>query len=66
MPWSANDATRFKKDLKGSSRDRWAAIANKILQETGDEGKAIRIANGATRGAVDRRLKRKTGIGGFQ
>lgn len=43
MPWSEKDATRFKKDCK--NKKKWATIANAILRKSGDEGKAIRIAN---------------------
>jgi hypothetical protein len=57
VPWSPDDATRFKKDISPGSKDRWAAIANKVLQQSGDEGKAIRIANGSVRSALARRLK---------
>lgn len=47
MPWNPGDASRFKKDA--ANPKRWAEIANAILRETGDEGKAIRIANLRTR-----------------
>jgi len=52
MPFSANDATRFKKNLSSSeAQSRWASIANSVLSSTGDEGKAIRIANSKSRGS---------------
>lgn len=67
MPFSSNDAIRHKKNLSSSdAQARWAAIANRILAETGNEGKAIRIANSqsqgsspAVRDSVERRMKRK-------
>lgn len=66
MPWSSDDALRFKKSLSSqSARSRWASIANKVLEETGDEGKAIRVANSKSQGSspinrdtVSRRLNR--------
>jgi uncharacterized protein YdaT len=44
MPWTASDAKRHTHN-KDVSPARWAAIANAILQRTGDEGQAIRVAN---------------------
>lgn len=52
MPWSPGDSVRFKKGLSSDeSRNRWASIANSVLSDTGDEGKAIRIANSKTKGS---------------
>ena len=43
MPWTAEDAERHTNSAK---RQRmWAEIANSVLAETGDEGRAIREAN---------------------
>lgn len=39
MPWTAEDAERAKRQRM------WAEIANSVLAETGDEGRAIREAN---------------------
>lgn len=50
MPWNPGDASRFKKNV--ADPERWARIANAILREEGDEGKAIRIANLRTRSRV--------------
>lgn len=66
MPFSPGDALRHKKNLSSSgAQERWASIANSILKETGDEGKAIRIANSKSQGSspisrdtVSRRLNR--------
>lgn len=46
MPWTAKDAHRFTHKAK-SAREKvaWAMIANAVLRESGDEGKAVRIAN---------------------
>lgn len=50
MPWGDEDATRHTKKARSSaSRHRWSSVANKILDESGDEGKAIRIANAAVK-----------------
>ena len=46
MPWTAEDAERHTKKADSSKRQRmWAEIANSVLAETGDEGRAIREAN---------------------
>lgn len=39
MPWTAEDAERAKRQRM------WAEIANSVLADTGDEGRAIREAN---------------------
>lgn len=58
MPWTADDASKHKKGLKGKQAAKWASIANAVLRacksEDGKdcEGRAIRIANsrvGATK-----------------
>jgi len=46
MPWTAEDAERKKAD-DPKRRRMWAEIANSVLAETGDEGRAIREANAA-------------------
>lgn len=46
MPWSGDDATKHNKSVRTSADKRlWNAVANRILKQSGDEGKAIRIAN---------------------
>ena len=46
MPWNAqNFAARHNKALSPSQATKAARIANAILEKTGDEGKAIAIAN---------------------
>jgi uncharacterized protein YdaT len=64
MPWSPNDADRFKKGLSDKQKRQWAAIANAALQRGSGESSAIRQASGSLRsGAVEsaarRRLKQK-------
>lgn len=50
MPWSGKDALKHTKAAK-SKEDRrlWNAVANRILKDSGDEGKAVRIANSQVR-----------------
>jgi hypothetical protein len=48
MPWTADDAERHAKKADSPNRQRmWTEIANSVLAETGDEGRAIREANAA-------------------
>lgn len=58
MPWTAKSAPAHSKKTRGSPRAKrqWAAVANKVLGDTGDEGRAVRIANAA----VAKRKRRKT------
>lgn len=56
MPWKAGDAGRHTKKAKsGAAKKQWSSVANKVLKDSGDEGKAVRIANAA----VKKRGKRK-------
>lgn len=47
MPWDAESFKKHNKKLKGHSAEVGAKVATKVLKETGDEGKAIRIGNAA-------------------
>jgi len=48
MPWSSSDARRkTKKAATPKAKRQWAKVANKVLGDTADEGKAVRIANAA-------------------
>lgn len=48
MPWTTEDAQRHTKKADSSKRQRmWAEIANSVLSDTGDEGRAVREANAA-------------------
>jgi len=50
MPWKAASAKRHTKKAKSPAKKKqWAKVANKVLKESGDEGKAIRIANAAVK-----------------
>lgn len=51
MPWTPKDATRHdKKARSGVSKRQWSDVANSVLQKTGDEGLAVREANGVIKG----------------
>ena len=49
MPWGSGKdfSKKHNKKLKGHAADVAKATANAVLQKTGDEGQAIRIANAA-------------------
>ena len=47
MPWTSKDAKRHDKKANSPKRQRqWADVADSALRRTGDEGLAIREANG--------------------
>jgi uncharacterized protein YdaT len=51
MPWDAKSfKAKHNKKLSPKKAGKAAEIANAILKETGDEGKAIRIANSKVKG----------------
>lgn len=46
MPWLPEDAQRHtRKADTDRLRRLWAEVANSVLAETGDEGRAVRSAN---------------------
>lgn len=46
MPWTPKDASKkTKKADTKEEKEQWAKTANKVLKSTGDDAKAIRIAN---------------------
>lgn len=48
MPWTPRDATSHTKKAKSTAAKRqWSAPADAVLKKTGDEGRAVRIANAA-------------------
>lgn len=48
MPWAPEDASKHTKKADTPAKQRrWAEIANRTLEEHGDEGRAIRTANAA-------------------
>lgn len=47
MPWGPQDASKkTHKANTGKKRRQWAHVANAVLAKTGDEGRAVREANG--------------------
>lgn len=59
MPWGPSDAERFTKLADTFTRQKlWAETANRVLRSTGDEGKAVRIANSAVRESVASKPRR--------
>ncbi len=47
MPWKASDATAHtKKAATPKAQRQWSDVANTVLKATGDEGRAVREANG--------------------
>ncbi|MGH9735438.1 MAG: hypothetical protein ACRD8A_12720 [Candidatus Acidiferrales bacterium] len=50
MPWVPSDAQRHTKKARSSVAQRqWAHVADRVLQSTGDEARAVREANGAVK-----------------
>jgi hypothetical protein len=50
MTWKSEDAASHTHKAKGSkAKKQWSKVANKVLKESGDEGKAVRIANAAVK-----------------
>jgi len=62
MPWTASDSSRHTKKAKSPKRKRqWSHVANSVLKRTGDEGAAVRAANGVVKKAGMRKHKRHSG-----
>lgn len=50
MPWTSDDAIKKTKKANTPEKQKlWARTANSILESTGSESKAIRLANAAVR-----------------
>ncbi len=62
MPWKMQDATRFTKKAEGSPKAKraFAEVANKVLAKSGDEGKAVRVANKVVAGIKEKQKKAAT------
>ena len=57
MPWTAASfKNKHNKSLSPAKAAKAAAVANAILKQSGDEAKAIRIANSQMQTAAARRL----------
>jgi hypothetical protein len=50
MTWTLGDALgHTKKATSAPAKRQWASTANAVLADSGDEGKAVRIANAAVK-----------------
>lgn len=50
MPWGYGDASRHtKKASTPGAKQQWSTVANSVLHDSGDDGKAIRVANAAVK-----------------
>lgn len=46
MPWKMQDASRHTAKAKSAKAKRqWSAVANAVLEKTGNEARAVRSAN---------------------
>lgn len=46
MPWKYTDAVSHTKKARSSAqKEEWSSVANSVLDKSGDDAKAIRIAN---------------------
>lgn len=63
MVWVLGDALgHTKKATSTGAKKQWAGTANAVLSKTGDEGKAVRIANSAVKKCVAAVKKRAVGV----
>jgi len=50
MPWGSSDAARHTRAASSAKKKRlWAGVANSVLAQTGNEGRAVRAGNAAVR-----------------
>jgi len=51
MPWKSNDgpSRHTKKANTPAKKKQWASTANSVLEKTGDEATAIKVANSAVK-----------------
>jgi uncharacterized protein YdaT len=58
MPWKLGDALRYTKSAASPKKKKqWTSVANAVLNRSGDEGKAIRIANSQVKKARSHKKK---------
>lgn len=58
MPWNASSFKKHNKGLSPAQSAHAAKVANAVLKQSGDEGKAVRIANSSVKNAAARRLQK--------
>ena len=72
MPWSGKSfGAKHNHSLSGAGAAKAASIANAILRDSGDEGKAIRIANSKVagmrkRGRISPKAAKSAGLDGVR
>lgn len=60
MPWKDSQAVKHSRKANTPARKRqWRKIANAVLEKTGDDAKAIRIANSAVKKSTRKKVSRK-------
>jgi len=60
MPWTPKDASaKTRKASSPAKKKKWAGVANAVLKKSGDDGKAIRIANAAVKGTLSKPKKQE-------
>jgi len=59
MPWTLRDAmSHTKKANTKKKKEVWSKTANEVLKSSGDEGKAVRIANSAVNKTKNKNKKK--------
>lgn len=56
MPWTPNEVSKHNKT---SQKKKWASVANSVLAQSGDDAKAIRIANSVVKRRIDKKKKER-------
>ena len=49
MPWTIDDVEQHNKGLSDHQKKIWVEVANSVLSKTGDDGSAIKQANGVVK-----------------
>lgn len=58
MPWKPSDAEKKTHKANTPAKKRqFAAVANKVLEDTGDDARAIRTANAAVKNHPSRKRR---------
>ncbi len=58
MPWEPSSAHEHdKKANTPKKKKEWSAVANSVLKKTGDDAKAVRIANGVIKKSSKKKPK---------
>lgn len=58
MPWTSSDAKRFTKKASTKSQSQeWSKTANAVLDKTGDDSTAIKVANSQVKKSLPKLTK---------